>query len=540
MKFALAQINPTLGDCAGNTRKIQQKIEEAAATGATLVVFPELAITGYPPQDLLDVPSLVESNEHCLRELARSATSISAVVGFVERNPSPNGKPFFNSAALLQKGKLAGVYSKRLLPTYDVFDDERYFEAGTQPFSFDLQGQKFALSICEDAWNFPGFLPRGYPQQPLEDVRGADWVVNLSASPFHLGKPNRREALFREITTYTGAGLLFCNQIGANDDLIFDGGSTAMRANGELLARGDFFREGLVLVDSRGSGAVVPPPGSDAQWLEEALVLGIRDYVRKSGAQRVCLGLSGGIDSSVVAVLAVKALGAAKVKGILLPTRYTSEASNQDALALARSLGIETATLSIESLFQDAAATLEKSVGHRPQGLTLENLQPRLRMTLLMAVANEENRLLLNTTNKSELAAGYGTVYGDLTGAIAVLGDLTKHQVYSLAQYWGSKSGISERVVQRAPSAELRENQKDEDSLPAYAELDPIVEEALEASADGKTLLESGHPKAAVETFLKLYRPSEYKRRQAPPILRVSPRAFGRGRRIPVASSKPW
>ncbi len=544
MKLALAQINPTIGDCAGNTEKIQHQMEKAAAAGASLVVFPELAITGYPPQDLLDSPWFVDENLACLQRLAQAVPSIAALVGFVDKNAGDTGRAFYNAAALLHRGKIEAIYHKRLLPSYDVFDDERYFEPGDKPLVFELAKQKFFVTICEDAWNFPGYVPRRYPLQPLDGARsvGADWVVNLSASPFHLGKPKLRGKLFKEVTAHTGAGLLFCNQVGANDDLLFDGGSQVVDAAGEVLVRAPAFEKSLVLWEVGSAPAVATPPADSGTCLADALAMGIRDYVGKTRAKGICLGLSGGIDSSVVAALAVRALGPARVHGALLPSRFTSDASNEDALLLAKALKISTVTLPIDALYKDTQQGLEKAGLTPLHSLTLENIQPRLRMTLLMALANDKEWLLLNTSNKSELSAGYATLYGDSAGALAVLGDITKDQVLELAMFFNREGAeiIPRRVIDRPPSAELRENQTDSDSLPSYAILDPMVRHVVEHHANAAALTRANFPLIAVDKFLSLYRSSEYKRRQFPPILRVSSHAFGRGRRIPVASKKPW
>lgn len=542
MKVALAQINPTIGDVAGNTHKIQQEIASAVSAGASLVVFPELAITGYPPQDLLDSPALVWQNRNALDAIAATTKKINVVIGFIDKNPAATGRPFFNAAALLRNGKVEGVYHKQLLPTYDVFDDERYFESGQKALTFDLEGARFGVTICEDIWNLPGYLPRSYTKRPLEAARtaGVQWLINLSASPFHLGKPAMREKLLHDAALFSKAGMLFCNQVGANDDLVFDGSSCALDSAGNVLVRSPSFQETMTVVDLALRTEVAVPIQTDSEWLQSALVLGIRDYVRKSGGRGVCLGLSGGIDSSVVAVLAVQAVGAENVSALMLPSRFTSDASKQDATALAATLGIQTHTLPIDALFKETQHVFEVA-GVSLAPLTLENIQPRLRMSLLMAYSNEKHLLLLNTSNKSELAAGYATLYGDSAGAVGVLGDLTKNQVFALARHFNRDSEvIPARVIDRAPSAELRENQKDEDSLPPYSVLDPMVKAVVEEGADEAALRAQGVLAEHSQNFLRRYRQSEFKRRQFPPILRVSPRAFGRGRRIPLAAAKPW
>ncbi len=490
--------------------------------------------------DLLDGGGLCAQNLACLDRLRDLNSSIAVVVGFVEKNPSFTGNPYFNSAALIRNGSIEAVYRKQLLPAYDVFEDPRYFAPGQSGLEFELRGQRFAVTICEDIWNFPRFVERLYATQPLDAVRDSavDWLINLSASPFHLGKPTRREELFVRVSGYTRAGLLFCNQVGANDDLIFDGGSSAVSAQGKRLIEPVYFEESLLLVDTQTTQPVSAPQVSDACWLMQALVLGIRDYCDKTQSKGVCLGLSGGIDSSVVASLAVQALGKDRVLGVLLPSEFTSAASNEDALALASALGIQTKTLSIVGVLREASAELRKH-GEVLAPLTQENLQPRLRMALLMALANERGYLLLNTSNKSEIATGYATLYGDSAGALGVLGDLTKDQVFDLAReinLQGEK--IPQRVLTRPPSAELRPNQKDEDSLPPYAILDPMVRAHVERGAGKAELTATAGAATPVEKFLALFRSSEFKRRQSPPILRVSARAFGRGRRVPVVAKQ--
>lgn len=541
MKIAIAQTNPKIGDCAGNTQRILQYADEARRQGASLVVFPELAIPGYFPRDLLDFDSLIEANLQGLARVAEAARGIAVVCGFVERN-SGVGRGLHNSTALLRDGKIAAVYRKQLLPYYDVFEEERYFEPGDQPLFFEIDGKHFALAVCEDVWNFPEFVAHPYRNQPLAALRGKalDWVISPSASPFHLGKPALRGSVFQNAARFVGANILLVNQVGGNDDLIFDGGSFAVRADGSALASARVFEEQLLVVDEK-KPVREPLPTTDEAWLAGALELGVRDYVRKTGFSKVCLGLSGGIDSAVVAAIAAGALGAANVSTVALPTRYTASASNDDAQAIATALGTPFRSVAIEGMFQSFESALGKELGRAAAGLTLENIQPRVRMTVLMALANEENRLVLNTSNKSELATGYSTLYGDSAGALAVIGDLTKSQVYALARHYNrAKPTIPERVITRAPSAELRENQTDQDSLPPYDILDPIVKDAVERGWGAAELKKAGHDPKWVDKFVKLYAISEYKRQQFPPILRVSSRAFGRGRRVPLASTKPW
>ena len=539
MKIAIAQFNPRVGDISQNVIRIAEWIEQAKEKGAELVVFPELAVTGYPPKDFLSYPSFVDSSETAITTLSRVAKGIAVVVGFVEKNTTGIGAPFYNSAAVLSDGQCVERYRKQLLPTYDVFDESRYFEPGNQACVFEVSGVRFGLTICEDAWNFPNLGMREYPQQPLDAYRRQklNFLINLSASPFHLGKPDERIQLFSAGAQRVGSPLIVCNQVGGNDELIFDGCSLVVEPSGSLLWKGQCFVEALEYFDTNKTTQLQPWGGSEAAWLWDALVLGVRDYASKSGVTQACLGLSGGIDSAVTLCVAAEALGPEAVSAVSLPTRYTSSASVEDAQALADQLKVSFRNISVDGLF-DAYQNLWKEQELGGLGsLTLENLQPRIRMTVLMALANEENRLLLNTSNKSEIATGYATLYGDSAGALSVLGDLTKRQVYLLANYLHEmRSWIPKRIIDRPPTAELREGQRDEESLPPYSVLDELVVAVVEKGWGKTKLLESGFDSKWVELFCRLHRVSEYKRNQLPPVLRVSRKAFGVGRRLPIAA----
>ncbi len=542
MKVVLAQIDPKVGDLVGNARLVRDGVGRARGLHADLVIFPELCLTGYPPRDLLDYPCVVETNLEILHSLASEMTDIAVLVGFVDRNLSAWGPPFANAAALLRGGKVEAVYHKQCLPTYDVFDERRFFEPGTSPLIFSLKGKKLAVTLCEDAWNRPTYLNRLYQQQPLDALRGKgiDVLVNLSASPFHLGKPEVRRRLFTEIARDLGCTVLFCNQVGGNDDLLFDGGSLAISPTGETLAQGPVFRESLVEVALAASSKAAPWPTEEAEWLRRALVLGLRDYAQKTGVGRAVIGLSGGIDSSVVAVLAAEALGKDAILGVALPTRFTSSASLEDAEKLARQLGIEYRVCDIEPVRTQFSQLWRGWMGGDPKPLTQENIQPRLRMTVLMALANEQGALLLNTSNKSEIATGYSTLYGDSAGALAVVGDLVKGQIYALARYFNrERQVIPARVLTRAPTAELRDGQTDQDILPVYDVLDRIVRQSVESGQGAAQLLQSGLSVEAVATYRRLHESTEYKRYQLPPVLRVSAHAFGSGRRMPLAAHRP-
>lgn len=532
MKIAFAQTNPRVGDISSNLEKIKQRVKEAVAAKARLIVFPELAITGYPLRDLLDYRSIVDANLKALESLAPLSKEIAIVIGCIHFNTSKIGKPYFNCASLMDGGKVVGKYKKRLLPYYDVFEEERYFEPGNEPGIFDLDGKKIGITICEDIWNSANYVPRPYAIDPFESYDGIklDLVVNLSASPFILGKPENRLSLAKEITQRIGASFILCNQVGANDELIFDGSSFALQKSGVVASSLPAFEEGLSYFDLAANTSSNPEFSANSNtWLEKALTLGIRDYVHKSGGRKVCLGLSGGIDSALVAQLAVRAVGSDNVLTFSMPSRFSSVESQADALLIAENLGIDCKVVSIDTFYQQYADGLQKTFGHPLKSLTLENIQPRIRMSLLMALSNESGALLLNTSNKSELSTGFATLYGDSAGALSVIGDLKKHEVYSLAQHLNQgNNALPASIFERKPSAELKENQIDQDVLPPYDELDALVIETVE------------HRKSfqgVSEKFRKLHTSTEYKRRQFPPILKVTEKAFGMGRRMPLAAS---
>lgn len=542
MKVGISQINTRVGDVTHNLKLILENITKAKLSGCDLVLFPELSILGYPPRDLIEYSHIIDENLKALEKIKLETTGITVVVGYVERNPSTTGKPFFNSAAVLQDKKLIKNYRKWLLPYYDIFEEERHFESGNEVAVFKVKNRTVALTLCEDLWNEPGFLNRGYEKQPVEALKNQklDLLLNLSASPFELGKPEIRESLFCLVSKKVNAPVVFCNQVGANDELIFDGTSFVISAEGNQV-QAKSFEVDLVTWDLEAQTSFTEKQiWNESEWLMEALSLGIRDYLEKTPAQTVCLGLSGGIDSSVAAALAVKALGPQRVFGFALPSRFNASQSLEDAQKLAANLGISFKSLPIEPIFETFKNSLMDNLGEKLKPLTLENIQPRIRMTLLMALANESGHLLLNTSNKSEITAGYATQYGDTAGAIAVLGDLSKRQVYALARQLNSKKEvIPERVITRAPSAELRENQTDQDTLPPYDVLDFIVREHIEKFVPLSEIKGAGVSSEVLQKVSKLNSVSEYKRRQLPPALRVTSKAFGLGRRIPVVGRKP-
>lgn len=535
MKIAIAQLNSKVGDVPGNLKKTLQFIETAKKEAADWVIFPELQLVGYPPRDLLDYPRLQNENAEALERVKTASVGIGVIVGWVEKNPNSFGKPYFNSAAVFRDGKCIFNYHKQLLPSYDVFEDERFFEAGSTGGVFEWAGKKYGIAICEDIWNQKGFLNRNYPLDPMKELKKHSpyALFVLSASPFYIGKPEQREKLLIQIAKDFKAPVIYCNQVAGNDEVIFDGGSLVASSQGKIELRLPVFEENLSVWSEKQNSNLASWPLKEEQWLEQAISFGLRDYVVKSGLKKVCLGLSGGIDSSVLAVIATRALGKENVEGISLPTRFTSSASREDAQALAKNLGISFRELAIEDIFlgfEKALASLN------PKTLTLENIQPRIRMTLLMAIANEGSKLLLNTSNKSEIATGYSTLYGDSAGALSPLGDLTKAQIVRLANHFNERGEvIPQRVITRPPTAELRENQKDEDTLPPYETLDLLVDACFLKGKGPEELIQDGFSPESVETFSRLHRVSEYKRRQMPPVLKVSAKAFGMGRRMPLA-----
>jgi len=544
VKVAAIQFNPKIGDCIANTKRVLGFIEQAKKNGAKLILLPELALVGYPPRDLLDDEALAKTNLKCLNDVTKASQGTTIVCGFVKPNSDSTGRRYFNDAAILQDGQHVSTYAKRLLPSYDIFDDDRYFEPGSDPCLINVQSNKVAVTICEDVWNLPSYISRSYAVQPLDDIRDqkVDLLINIAASPFSLGKPEKRLNLFKEITSYIEAPALFCNQTGGNDELVFSGCSFVLDKSGKLKARAEAFIEQILYFDTDEFGNenhVDTWANSETQFLYGALQLGLKDYVTKCGASKVCLGLSGGIDSAVTAAVAVAALGKDAVMGICLPTRYTSKESLEDAEATAKNLGIEYRVLGMETLLDLYENLWGEWFHSSPRGLTRENIQPRIRMTLLMAIANENDMLVLNTSNKSELSAGYATLYGDTAGALAVLGDILKTQVYDLARLINSKKEIiAQRSLSREPTAELAEGQKDQDTLPPYEKLDPLVSEIVEQTSSRQQLITNGFSEKLVGRFEQLHYPTEYKRFQLAPVIRVSRRAYGIGRRIPIASNR--
>jgi NAD+ synthetase len=539
VKVALAQINTTVGDFAGNEARILRAYQKGVAAGAEVVVFPELATCGYPPRDLLLKPSFVEANLDLLNRLAKASSATAMLVGYVGKNAIRPGRETTNSAALLQNGRIVASRSKMLLPTYDVFDEDRYFEPATENLPCELNGRKIGVTICEDAWNDEDFWQdRRYRINPIAELanEGAELIFNLSASPWHLGKNRIRHAMLASLAKKVQRPLLYANLIGGNDELIFDGTSLAFDSKGELLARGKMFEEDFVVVDSDASGVVAPPDMPDDEKVYKGLVLGLRDYLHKCGFKAAVLGLSGGIDSAVTAVLAVEALGAENVRGISLPSQYSSQGSLDDARILTKHLGIKYDVVPIQPMFVAAKEQLREVFRGRSEDTTEENIQARLRGVVLMAISNKFGSLLLTTGNKSELAVGYCTLYGDMCGGLAVISDVPKTMVYRIAKWINREREIIPAAsITKPPSAELRPNQTDQDSLPAYEVLDAILEAYVVQMRSASEIAALGFDEGTVKRVIRLIDFAEYKRRQAAPGLKVTTKAFGVGRRVPIA-----
>jgi NAD+ synthase (glutamine-hydrolysing) len=574
VRLALAQANPTVGDLSGNARKIIDFIDRARQAGADLVAFPELTLTGYPPEDLLLRAGFIDQNMAALEEVVRATRGITAIVGFAQR-----AGDVYNAAAVVHDGAIAGVYQKRHLPNYGVFDEVRYFRPGRETFICERGALRFGVNICEDI-----FQPVG-STTALAVLGDAHLVINLSASPFHAGKSLGRDRMLATRATDGVSIVAFVNNVGGQDELVFDGNSRVFGPRGETLAQARAFEEDLVLVDldldtvfrarlhdprareaaqheNGGSmrtvtlgavtaGARPPLPARDAapppagpEEVYRALVLGTRDYVRKNGFGHVVLGLSGGVDSALCASIAVDALGAEQVTGVSMPSPFTSAASAGDAEALAKNLGIPLLTLPIGEEMKAFRATLAPVFGDRPEDVTEENIQARIRGNLLMALSNKFGWLVLTTGNKSEYSVGYATLYGDMAGGYALLKDVSKTLVYELSRHRNATAGrpwIPERTIEREPTAELKPDQRDTDSLPPYAVLDPILRAYVEEDMDVERIAGLGFDRALVQRVIRMVDGAEYKRRQSPPGIRISPRALGKDRRLPITNRhRPW
>ncbi len=543
VKIALAQIDPLVGDVVGNSTKVLDAISRARSLGASLIAFPEMTLLGYPPRDLLLKPRFVRANVEAVHRIAESCVGIAALIGFVDRNADSVGRPLRNAAAYCRDGAVREIAYKSLLPTYDVFDECRYFEPGPDVSLIDHHGTPLGVSICEDLWNDEQVVGRRiYAGDPIGKLAagGARMLINLSASPFEKGKHAFRERLFSHQAAVHRLPILFVNQVGGNDELIFDGASMVLDASGTLIARAKPFAEDLLLVDLATAGpARIEPYPEDLASVYEALVLGTRDYVTKCGFERVLLGLSGGIDSAVTAAIVVEALGAKAVTGVALPSRYSSDHSQSDAEALAANLGIDYRVIPIGSIHDIFEQCLAPHFGDRPEDVTEENIQARIRGNLLMALSNKFGWLLLTTGNKSELAVGYCTLYGDMCGGLAVLSDVPKTMVYALARDINARAGravIPDSSITKPPSAELRPDQADQDSLPPYAMLDAILALYIHEEKSTEEIIAAGFEADVVQRVVRLVDTNEYKRKQAALGLKVTSRAFGVGRRMPIAA----
>lgn len=545
MKLALLQLNPTVGDLSGNSDLIARAVRRADA-GVDLAITSELALQGYPPRDLLLNDDFIKRSWKALEDLALELKgSAPVLVGLAEPNPAEVGRPLFNSAALLRHGLVEKAFHKTLLPTYDVFDEDRYFEPACEPQILELDGIKLGISICEDIWNDSDFWRRRrYHADPIEELvkGGAEAIINLSASPFTAGKQLHREAMLSSMARKYKVPFIYVNQVGGNDELIFDGRSCALGPDGRLFARGKGFEEDVVAVDLESmSGQIAQDDFAPESEIWRALVLGTRDYVRKCGFRGVLLGLSGGIDSALTAAIASEALGPENVLSVLMPSPYSSTGSIEDSAELAKNLGIKTITIAIADIMKSFDSGLEEAFSGRERDVTEENIQARIRGNLLMALSNKYGAVLLTTGNKSELAVGYCTIYGDMSGGLAVISDVPKTMIYRIARWLNArKKVIPDAILTKAPSAELRPCQIDQDSLPPYEILDAILQRYIELHQSADEITAQGFDADTVNMVLRLVKAAEFKRRQAAPGLKVTDRAFGSGWRMPIACKHRW
>lgn len=541
LKIALAQLNFHIGNFDNNKEKILEAIRKAESLKADLVVFSELAITGYPPRDFLEFEDFVSKAQKAVDEIAASCKNIAAIVGMPTPNKSKKGKPLFNSAAFLEDGKVKKIIHKTLLPNYDIFDEYRYFESNREFEIINFKGKKIALTICEDIWDVE--RNRLYTINPMEELKvyNPDIMINIAASPFNYQQAEKREEVLRRNTLKYNLPLFYINHVGAQTELLFDGGSVVMAPDGKVVDVLNYFEEDLRVYDLEetihAKSAVKHENPSKSALIHDALVMGIRNYFGKLGFTKAILGLSGGIDSAVTAALAAEALGNKNVYNVLLPSKFSSDHSVSDSLELVKNIGMPHDIISIEDSFNTLEKTLEPYFLGKPFDVTEENLQARIRGVILMALSNKFGYILLNTSNKSEAAVGYGTLYGDMNGGLSVLGDVYKTDVYELARYINRNGEIiPENIILKAPSAELRPGQKDQDSLPDYAILDKILYQYIELRKGPSEIIAMGFEEELVKKVLRLVNINEYKRYQTPPILRVSGKAFGMGRRMPIVA----
>ncbi len=538
MRIALAQINPVVGDLDGNVARIEQFYQQAVDAGAQLIVYPELCLCGYPPEDLLHKKHFLEDTLSAVKALAPKFTQATVIVGFAE----PAEDTCYNSAAIIENRNISQIYRKGLLPNYGVFDESRYFSTGNETVTFDVAGVKTVVTICRDIWD------TDWLKKSLQNVQPFGVLVNLSSSPFHVGKIAVRESVVSDCAVELASAVCYCNMVGGQDELVFDGRSMVADSSGQIRARAKAFDEDLLLVDIevQDESVKVSPASATADEITDsvdeiykALVLGTRDYVRKNGFHKVLIGLSGGIDSSVVAAIAAEALGKENVTGITMPSRFNTEQTKSDAAKLAENLGIEFLSIPIEQTLQQFDESLAAVSGWDNEGVAYENLQARIRGCILMSLSNQCGAMVLTTGNKSETAVGYSTLYGDTAGGFAVIKDVPKTLVYKLAKHINTKAGselIPQDIITRPPSAELRQDQKDSDSLPDYDLLDKILEGYVEMDKSAQQLIKSGLPKEDVLRTIMLVDRNEYKRRQSPPGIKITPKAFGKDRRLPITN----
>lgn len=551
LRIAIAQIDLTVGDIEGNSRKITDYTQKARALGADIAVFPELAIPGYPPEDLLHKEKFVDDNIAALKKAAKSIDDIVVVAGFADKR----GNDIYNSAAVISRGQIKGVYNKMFLPNYGVFDERRYFKPGREASVFKLGDILFGVNICEDIWHKDG------PTRAQAEA-GASFIININASPYYAGKTREREEVVKQQARDNKVFIIYANLVGGQDELVFDGQSMAVDNTGKLLCHGEAFKEDLLVTDiylpekgtetaqkaiqvldalaSRTKPAIARrevKPLEPAAEVYQALLLGLKDYVAKNNFKKVVVGLSGGVDSALVAALAVDALGKDNVNGVFMPTRYSSEESEKDAKAVASSLGMNFLNISIEHIFKIYLMTLEPHFAGKARDITEENIQARIRGNIMMALSNKFGWLVLTTGNKSEMSTGYATLYGDMAGGFAVIKDVPKTLVYKLVKHRNSISKvIPESIIAKAPTAELRPDQKDQDTLPPYSTLDSILKAYIEEDEDLKDITAAGFDKETVIRVSNMVDKSEYKRRQSPPGIKITPKAFGRDRRMPITN----
>jgi NAD+ synthase (glutamine-hydrolysing) len=540
MKISINQINPVIGDFEYNISQIMDAISESENSGCSLVIFPELSLMGYPPKDLLEKPAFISQNLKYLEKLSKEVGDINVLCGFVDRNPSVRGKDLFNSVALLNKGRIVEKGGKKLLPSYDVFDETRYFEPAEKSLLFELQDKRIGVTICEDIWNVGDLenIPK-YESDPVFELseKGIDILINISASPYTINKSPLRFSVLEKIAVKYNIPVIYCNQVGGNDDLVFDGSSMVVDSKGQLILLGDEFKTGMISWDPEKIYEPISNPWpAEEESIINCLCMGTRDYVTKCGFKKVLVGLSGGVDSSLVAYIAMKSFGADNVTGISMPSPYTSELSKRCARKLAEKLGIKFEEIYINDIFNSYKSALSPLFKGLKENETEENIQARIRGNLLMAISNKFNSLLLTTGNKSETATGYCTLYGDMSGGLAVISDLPKTLCYRIVKYINrNREIIPWEIINRPPSAELRPDQTDQDSLPPYEILDEIVEAIIEKNLSFEQIVDMGYdPNIVLDIFRRIVI-NEYKRRQASPGIKVTSKAFGYGRRFPIA-----